>query len=1280
MNTSPRSSNEWQNTQQNNVNLLPKLVRDFAKKKLHDSDFNDTYTRIISNLSTTIDSETKMKLDIFKASDESYIWLDISWISNFELAKEFINIWNEIMTSRKALKELFERLYTNLATWTTNQITLFSKIDVIWQKKINDLLNSEVDRKAFLNELTLSPVCANKEDKKLFEDILHINFDSLSEEEKTAIKDFYYTGLIDEEKFFWIINNFTDISKKKALLEAFMPTTNLQKLLNFWIISDSDANRIIKDYILSVNPTMSNSDADMLLNLVTKSKFIISTKDFIVTASTQSIQKLFEEERLKNLFHDARKIDKIVEQQAENTPTTGKAAFIEKMKNDYKKNNDWQNSHQWIGNIENFWENMILEWSMFIDWMLKKAYILIERIEENWNVKIKNLTHDTWNIRWMDLPSKTITYENLDNMFSHFIYSPHFWKLRQVNDIKEEINSWQLKEYKNISEIATIKEMLPELDAADDKWQSFWMKVWTVFEFEANNSDIEVSVCRVKNIDETAKTISITNFEWGTLAFREFIELFKENKCKRTANITNNEELFSELKKDKWVEKFKETIYDKDTKRILPKHQEKNKDHPWIKYLVWPDKKSLRIDKIEDWRITATYWEFDEKWWKDWVWSFTEKRDKFEFPLEGFYALVKKLKLEPLVIASQNKITTPASDKKLPWSFSFVNMIMSMPNWLVISASFKWYADVFKQKMKDNTELQTAEFMLKMWNLLPSSMRSDYTAKAEWIQKNKMKSKIESLEWMTEPNAMIELEKILIGTSNSNQHEIEAALMFTVKKYWVLYPWALYPYKKDFYWYKRLWGEVDDALFQEIIWSNETSWKSWTEEELIEKLLKKQWNKELPIKRRSTIWKEFAWNWASWRKDNKSAWKDDVDNKNTRDWREWEALDALKNGKHVYLIWTIESTLDKWWKAEERCKLPFMVLMSWITKKMHEKDAAAFWGLANKYHIPILSCAWKPADVDMFERIVIKIAERTDNSELLRKAKEISEMKISKNDKESEIIDKCEKLWTDHAKELTPLLMTNSFKMKLWSESDTDIKDYFWKISFNIANDLYKLSPSSDDARNNNTNGVFGENNACLAIAWGAPYLKKAFWQQLWKNRWPKEEVTVKLFESSLKMFDKIKDNPEKLSEEERMKSFIDYNTAWVEMLLDAWLYHEDLEKQEWWKAILEKSLWIPWSELNKVITKSDLKSELYRQKMEMAYHDFIDWKWIKRINEIRNRVKNVKLRTSEIIWEKYTKAQATAESKKIKNRQTIADLTSGGLDLSSWQSLSDLLWGDDID
>lgn len=118
-----------------------------------------------------------------------------------------------------------------------------------------------------------------------------------------------------------------------------------------------------------------------------------------------------------------------------------------------------------------------------------------------------------------------------------------------------------------------------------------------------------------------------------------------------------------------------------------------------------------------------------------------------------------------------------------------------------------------------------------------------------------------------------------------------------------------------------------------------------------------------------------------------------------------------------------------------------MLVMSGITKRMNENDTAALGRFANNYFIPILSCAGRPGDSDLFERVVKSIAVRMKDTSMENDVSAIISMK-NRAAKEGDILDVCEKFWNNHGKKISMKLLTNDYQMKRWADEDPDIKDY----------------------------------------------------------------------------------------------------------------------------------------------------------------------------------------------------------------------------------------------
>ncbi|EKE27355.1 MAG: hypothetical protein ACD_3C00222G0001 [uncultured bacterium (gcode 4)] len=1238
-----RESSNHVKQKKDESDLLATLVRDFVedKAKRNDVEFSAFFDEITTKDTSKLDEDILRQIEKFKSKNEKFTGLNVEGITYFDIQRETIKAWIGLQTRRDELEQAIKDLY--ILGVATNAVKLSAEIKKLSKKNLDDMLVSEVERKDFLKKIFPNDVPKLKEEWKIF-DFLWLDFNSLSETQKQAAKNFYHSWLQDRHALFELVNSTANVNQKKKLIQTFMPTITLAKLIELWIIDDKKASEIIFESLKNKFPNIKEEKRGEFVDYIRKEDFVVSSSSFL--SNPDNLDKIIADNKFEWLFEDVQKLEQKSEEKKEQLKPKNKLEFLKRIKESGEYNT--------LGNLEIFWDDIIFEWVHIKDGIDKKLHMKIERIHDNWTLDIKELTHESWIRRESETKAQNINYEQFENILSYFIYAPNYWKFLSNQEFKKKIEDWGLQEIPDEKTVNSLSDLLKNINIKDKEWEKFWLKIWTIFTFKWWDKTDDVAVCKILQIDEINKKITITNWAKPSYSFSEFLGWFSAEEGKRVAVINSTEDLINSLKDDKDAKDwFKDLVYDKEINKILPKNQEKNKEHPWVRYFVNKDKKALKIEKIKWNEIIVSIWEYTEweKVWKKWE---KIKNDKFSWSKpfsmtnEVFFAYMKKHKLLAKIYEEDVKITESVNKKELPQWRSAWKWFFWMQNYLTISMWVKqWYTSI-KDTLKENNDLQAAEFALGLWFALPDSMKSDLQSRVESVQKKKMWEKITQLENMNPWLVMKQVIKIL-RTSNAYQHELEAALMYIIKKHWTLYPADLYEYKWSFLWYKKLGWRIWDSLYTEYFKEQIQNWLPASEEWLVTALLFKQADIESKYypKRRTTIGQEFEGNFSTWRKV-KDAWKEDNSWNVTRDWREAYCLEMLKKWRILYAIWALESTLEKWWSATAKNKIPFMIALSWVTRNLNQDDAKKYAWLWPKYLNPMFSCCETPAKVNLFEKVVIKIAQKLNNTDMEKDVMSIKKMKEDGTE-ELKILNATEEFWKKYSWILATKLLTNDNQMYLWSEEDPDIKEYF--LYANLSARFHKNNYTWDTGWINADSWVYDDDNSFLFLAWWAQnYLKPALgnpWKRPMPWWWPKKN-----FDSLLKNLNKIKDD-KNLDEDQKRKMFKKFNK---EILI--WLYEsttlsrDDLMNLDWWKELIKTWLWIYTREERTYFETKNL-DDIYQRKLDEAYNKYKSWE-SKNFENLEKKKNEVVVKIDDILNKRISKKEVQMQNKKKQEQAAL--------------------------
>lgn len=1198
------NSNASNNTQNKPNHTLTNEFIDGYINELKDDEFCNIFAQVAGNQNWIIPDNVKTLLEKFKKTRKQFDGVDINWIQYDVFLRELVtSSWLRENCNRKSLKELFASLY-KYENWEKDKID--KKIDTLWMSEMLELFDSETKRDKFFKETIHSKVVKKvKHLKTVLKNIEWIEWDSLTPEQQKAIKDYSNNWYASEE----LINLIKElpVESKRAILLALMPIVSLEELERFSLITEDQSREVMQDRVrdiltrwwisLDEQNRVQEKIKDYLLG-IDKKTILIPVAQAIELAQTQNsqtiesiIDKLLNADKIEKLFSE---IHKHVNEEWVKNRIKNKEEFFKKI---YTLNN----KIRWLENIRD--EN----WCVIV-WKLPQEYWMRNFYLEIWDFLDKEVqtferTHDNWIIKEDSKIPNVISYEDLFQILVNL--SDSWWevKIKTRQEIQDEIDAWIIKAFDKENEVNSLDELTSALDEIDTNWKSVKIEVWMVFEFNWwKDAWDKVAIWRVTKVDNASRQIEIAS-EWPvtTFTFNEFLQAFSKADGKRVTKITDFDSVIDWLQKHKDTGKFKDLIFKRGL--ILPKNQENNTEHPWVNTFANKDKKCIQIQTIHSDRVDVIIWELEEKeikWEKNKQKSI-KNAQKTTLSLEVFYWFITKNKLAPIIDKWVIKSTEPKPEKK-PWKrYSIWNHIFWMHNLITIGMWAKQWLDSIKATLKENNELQAAEFALALGKILPASMRQDLKNRVEQAQKKKMNEKSKELEDMALGLSIRHVRKIL-ETSNAFQHEIEAALIFVMKKHGCLYPMnpnGLYDLKWTYVWYEKLWWKVWDAMYQEYMRDMIADNREATEEWLILKLLAKQQDhddhKYYP-KRRTTIYWEFNWAFKSWRNDSITAWEEEAKTFATQSWRRNLTIWKLKEWRHMFAVGCLKGTLDKWWNATEKNHVPFIILMAWLPKKFHQKvnwDLKWMW-IANQ--LPALFFAQSPAHVDMFEKAALKFAKSV-SEECYKELVSIVNDRNSWKKTENQTIEALDKYWTKYWDKLWQKFNTVDDNAFLQSQEDIDVKQYF---------ELWKIVAMQDGfTKDSLDNDVYDHDNALMLYTWWAAYLKK--WLKT-VNSWStlQEWVPSKVFWDMLKKLESIKNYKDpswdaKKTEEWREKLFITLNRI-IALYVKS---NKWIENTDYYKELKKLWLWLPSKENSIACSYKDIESSNFDKVFSNSYKEF---------------------------------------------------------------------------
>lgn len=1197
--------------------LTNRFIEDYTNQ-LSDSDFDKILSQVAGNQDGIISEDIKTLLEKFKKTKKQFDGIDISWIKYDTLLRELVtSSWLRVSSNRKSLKELFTTLY-KYKEWEKEKVE--KAIDKLWMSEMLALFYSEAKRDDFFKKtINSKSVKKVKYLKEVIETIEGINWDKLTPEQQKAIKDYSDNWYASDE----LINLIRQlpVESKKSILLALMPTISLEELEKFSLITEDQSTEIIKGRISEIllrwwiPLDQQNQAQDKIkgyIESIDKKSIIIPISQALELASQKDFQtvdsivdKLFSADKIETLFSE---IHKHINEEWVKNRIKNREDFLRKLQT-------LQSRVDWLDNIRSS-DWCVIVWKLSQEYWLKDYYLEIGEFRDK-EVQAFERTHNNWIVKYGAWVENIMSYEDL---FQTLVNLSSNWceaSIRKTSDIEEEINSWLIKAFDKENEVNSLDELTAAIDEIDSAWKNITIETWMVFEFNWwKDSWDKIAIWRVTNINKDTRQIEIAS-EWPvtTFTFNEFLQAFSSSEWKRVAKITDFNSVIDWLQKHKNTGKFKDLAFKRGL--ILPKNQENNPEHPWVNTFANKDKKCIQIQEIHSNRVDVVIWELEEinTWTKGEKKSEIKKWVKTTMSLEVFYWFVTKHKLAPIIDKWVIKAVEPKPEKKLWKRYSIWNHIFWMQNFITIAMWAKQWVDSIKTTLKENNELQAAEFALALGKVLPASMRQDLENRVERAQQKKMKDKVEDLEKMT-LGLSIEYVRKILETSNAFQHEIEAALMFVMKKHGCLYPMtsqtnpkaALYDLKWTYIWYEKLWWKVWDKMYQEYMRDMINDNREATEEWLIAKLLAKQWdrdNTEYYPKRRSTIFWEFNGTFKSWRTESITIWEEEWKTYATLNWRKNLTIGKLKEWRHMFAVWCLKSTLEKWWNATEKNHVPFIMLMAWLPKKFHQKinwDLKWMW-IANQ--LPALFFAQSPAHVDMYEKAALKFAKSISTKcydDLIKIVNDRNAWKTNERD----IIEALDKYWVKYWDQLWQKFNTVDDNAFLLSQDDTDVKQYF---------ELSKIVAGLDNfTKDSLENDVYDYDNTLMLYAWWAGYLRKWLWQMyMWSTL--KEWVPSKVFEGMIQKLESIK-NYKDPSDDSKTEEWKRKTEEWREKLFIALnrivaLYVKSnkwMENTDYYKELKKMWLWLPSKDNSKVYSYKDIESTNFDKTFSNSYKDFREW------------------------------------------------------------------------
>lgn len=1246
--------------------MVNKAIKAFIKSKLNQWNNLDYYNAISEKLDSFFSDEFKKEFIKYIEWNKDFKDIKIEEIENKKgvFVEEIMSFWVPYESKRNALKEIIKREYedsinnidaSNTINYNSNKLSIKELEEIIWSWVKRDLFI----KKIFKNNIP------EKKDFLSFMENLKIDYKKLNEEQIEALVTIKNWNYINQDQLKQVLSLFKkDLEAKQNIIKSFMPTISLQKLIDLWIITNKEADNSLEK-LINENEKLMKFKAHL-----TDEKWIlekINYEDIIIPTY------LFPENVLDNILYKdwlhvlEKEYNKIID---ENNSKDEINKF--KLDNQWKITPDFIKKVQENPNLANKISGIekLKNWVIFKTiigepWQEQVWYFRIDEIDtwvilETKTLKITNLTKAWWIVKNADkLDWERITYD----VFYKFLEKSKKWIFVEKENFEEEKKAGKITEEIEDNEINSLEDLNQKLDEIDDKWTQFKAEVW--MSFETINSGAkwwEYWVFSISKINKDSKQIWITNWqneEWP-FSFAEFFSWFKNQTWKRFISVKNQEWFLNAVQNhsDEKTKKWFKDIMVSDNK-FIPQNRKDDKDFEWIKYFVGKDWESLHIEEIKDWKVKLSTWKYTEwlpkkdsnekeadtyKWSKSsWVWY------------EMMYYFIQKNKCVPKI---PEKPVEKENDKSIPslkmWLFK---------SWIAGKSVFdlvKWwkqFIDAIKHNLEQWSKLKASQFAYSLWKAfhLPEDMLLNLKSSAEKADKWTMEeivNEIGNLGWI---DRIKRIRTVLLNWG-SQSYEMQAILIVTLKKYWNLYPGSgkdfwLNQYRWSYLWYKRFWWKVNDDFFLKTKKDLEANWEQFTEESLLREYFKNDNVKE-QLNLRHLFWIDVRSAWKEWRDSQVETWDKDTNALLTTNARIKYAIWKIKWWEYYHVVSALKNIWWKGWSAVEMNKIPFILLMGWITKNLSQDEIKI---LKNNFiwwlNFPALWFIDSGDRINLFQDVVLKLSKWTDAE---NDAKEIVKMERTWDYDKEKFIEKISKFWDNHWGMLSP---------KLTMTKDPEIflkKDESGYEEYKIYHDSIRWIMTWNDFKIDQWqiwNDIYNYDHSSMAITWIRQFMKK--WVRMQTNWKISNESWEKIFDSVIEWLKDIKnlkiDKDEKKNEEYKKIMFKEYYGEIYSFLIKESIDIAKFNRTEYGRKL--RHLWLIFDENKDVEIESDwFKKWKYDFLINKAYVSYNDW-WPKDKDEPKTKkITNIFEWKIDNIIEKLENPEKHTKSKKEKDSESSAD------------------------
>lgn len=734
-----------------------------------------------------------------------------------------------------------------------------------------------------------------------------------------------------------------------------------------------------------------------------------------------------------------------------------------------------KNPLTWVNWIKNLKDNnfVVLE-TKKPDWSLHRIIQKIEKVDvwhsiESKAIKLTNYTSAYW---VLSTSSDTKTYfyddfyeflkipsqanENWEQVKIYILTEKEYahylkWETKKEDWTYEKTQS-EIKKVDTNEWVSSLSELKTKVDIIDPNWSSFDITNPCKTTFVAWKPwDKHYWHFSILNINQAKWEITLSSKDYKTwknetISYDTFLQAFESKDAKRWEFIwekTKFVDHFLKMKSFDWKFEFKDgKLFEKSEKWEKPRK---------LEYLANSNWKAIKIEEFWSDYVSISTWELEEK--KD------GKTFKLSYPTrvtyEDFYNHINDVKSEKdeykAVLQPKNEKDDDIRDPKRWFSiwkklFSFYCM-SDIVSWL------KMLPNLVEDYLKQWSSIRSAKLALALWKNLPDAVRLQLQAKVESEEKKAVEDLVWKWIWLDSTKFIPRIEKVIKDRA-SEDYEIEAAMISILKKYWKLYRWDLSKYNGTFIWYRSLWGVPNDALYKDTKESCEKNWIPFTEELLLEELLKiqskplddskrvKYWIKK---QRRSKFGKEFGNYIWTWIKEELADWKNKTEWMLSPDWVIDYALWEIGKLAHNNWLWAMDVVWEKWWDVHLMNMIPHIINSTWLSMSLWTSTLKNLKDKAYWKPYPALAFLWNKSDIELYRNVSKKLVDRMNIS---NEDKQLFYNSINDSKTEVDKIAAAKKFYQKHWKELTKKLMINQDPIIfLEKDKDSDFKQYFDKLS-----------------------------------------------------------------------------------------------------------------------------------------------------------------------------------------------------------------------------------------